>query len=92
MDIERLQDMAHEMITEKLTVRQLANVYDDSKSSIWLHLTTTLKTYNPLLYSDVRKHMDANKQDRARRGGESTRRKWKGEANSLDERSEQKCI
>ena len=60
------------------TVRQTAGVFNVSKSTVHKDVTERLKTKNPVLYNDVKKVLEFNKNERHIRGGLATRRKYKG--------------
>lgn len=80
---ETLEDRACELavyiIETGATVRTTAKHFQISKSTVHKDLSQRLPTYNPVLYEQVRKVLDLNKQERHIRGGLATRRKYKGE-------------
>jgi putative DeoR family transcriptional regulator (stage III sporulation protein D) len=67
------------MIETGATVRAAARHFGVSKSTVHKDLSFRLPRINPLLYQQVRKILDLNKQERHIRGGMATRRKYKGE-------------
>lgn len=64
------------IIEHKATVRQAAQQFGISKSTVHKDVTETLKHLNPSLYEKVRTILEVNKQERHLRGGEATRRKY----------------
>lgn len=75
---ERACELAVYMIDTGATVRAAARHYGISKSTVHKDLTQRLEQCNPLLYAQVRKILDLNKQERHIRGGMATRKKYKG--------------
>lgn len=67
------------MIETGVTVRAAARHFGISKSTVHKDLSCRLKQINPQLYSQVRKVLDLNKQERHIRGGMATRRRYKGD-------------
>ena len=61
------------------TVRAAAKHFHISKSTVHKDLAQRLPQYNQVLYTQVRKVLDQNKQERHIRGGLATRRKYKGD-------------
>ena len=59
------------------TVRATAKVFKISKSTVHKDVTERLKTEDPVLYKEVKKVLEKNKQDRHIRGGLATREKYK---------------
>ncbi len=59
------------------TVRATAKVFKISKSTVHKDVTERLKKEDPALYSEVKKVLEKNKQDRHIRGGLATREKYK---------------
>lgn len=59
------------------TVRATAKVFKISKSTVHKDVTERLRHENPLLYKEVKKVLEKNKQDRHIRGGLATREKYK---------------
>jgi len=75
---KRACDLAVYMIETGATVRSAAQHFGLSKSTVHKDLTQRLKQCNPLLYQQVRLVLDENKRERHIRGGEATRRKYRG--------------
>ena len=76
---ERPRMLARYLIEEKSTVRSTAAVFGISKSTVHKDVTDRLKKFDPLLYGEVSKILEKNKNERHIRGGIATRRKYKGE-------------
>ncbi len=75
---KRACDLAVYMIETGATVRAAARHFGISKSTVHKDLSFRLPQINAQLYSQVRKILDLNKQERHIRGGLATRRKYKG--------------
>ncbi len=60
------------------TVRCAAQRFGISKSTVHKDLSQRLPQYNRTLYRQVRQVLELNKQQRHIRGGQATRRKYKG--------------
>ena len=75
----RACELAVYMIETGATVRAAASHFGISKSTVHKDLQQRLPKCNPLLYTQVRKVLDLNKMERHIRGGEATRRMYKGE-------------
>lgn len=76
---KRAQNLAVYIIETGATVRAAAGHFGISKSTVHKDLTQRLAQYDKPLYLQVRKVLDANKQERHIRGGMATRKKYKGE-------------
>lgn len=61
---------------QKATVRQAAQKFGVSKSTVHKDVTGRLKTLNPVLYKQVREILDINKSERHIRGGLATKHKY----------------
>ena len=75
---ERACELAVYMIETGATVRAAARHFGISKSTVHKDLQQRLPQYNRVLYEQVRKVLDVNKQQRHIRGGMATRKKYKG--------------
>lgn len=75
----RACQLAVYMIETGATVRAAAKHFHISKSTVHKDLSQRLPKCHPVLYAQVRKILDLNKQERHIRGGMATRRKYKGE-------------
>ena len=74
---ERSEIFASYIIDNNATVRQAAQYFSISKSTVHKDLVCKLKYINPSLYSQVKKVLEKNKAERHLRGGEATKRKYK---------------
>lgn len=75
---ERACRVAAYMIETGATVRKAARHFGISKSTIHKDLSQRLPQYNTNLYRQVRVVLDANKAERHIRGGNATRKKYRG--------------
>ena len=75
---QRACELAVYMIETGATVRAAAQHFGISKSTVHKDLTQRLPRCNLPLYTQVRKILETNKQERHIRGGLATRRKYKG--------------
>ena len=73
---ERACQLAVYMIETGATVRAAAKHFHISKSTVHKDLAQRLPKYNQVLYTQVRKILDQNKQERHIRGGMATRAKY----------------
>lgn len=80
---ERAVELGKYITQSKSTVRAAAKKFGVSKSTVHSDITTKLKRIDPELYSEVRKVLDVNKEERHIRGGIATREKYKREAVTL---------
>ncbi len=76
---ERARELAVYMIETGATVRAAARHFGISKSTVHKDLQQRLIQYDRILYEQVRKVLDVNKQQRHIRGGMATRKKYRGE-------------
>lgn len=76
---QRACDVAAWMIDHRATVRAAAEQFGISKSTVHKDLQERLPHCNRALYAQVKQVMEENKAERHIRGGEATRRKYKGE-------------
>jgi putative DeoR family transcriptional regulator (stage III sporulation protein D) len=74
---QRVLDISKYIIESSATVRQTANVFGVSKSTVHKDVTERLPMINEQLASEVRRILDLNKAERHLRGGEATRKKYK---------------
>ena len=77
---ERAVELGRYITESKSTVRAAAKKFGISKSTVHSDITTKLKRIDPILYGEVRKVLDINKEERHIRGGIATREKYKREA------------
>ena len=76
---KRACELAVYMIETGATVRAAATHFHISKSTVHKDISQRLPQYNQKLYTEVRKVLDLNKQERHIRGGMATRKKYKGD-------------
>lgn len=74
---KRVLDISQYILDSKQTVRQTAQIFGVSKSTVHKDVTERLPTINKRLASRVKSVLDLNKAERHIRGGEATRRKYK---------------
>lgn len=74
---DRSEIFASYIIDNNATVRQTAQCFGISKSTVHKDLVSKLKYVNPNLYSQVKVILEKNKAERHIRGGEATKRKYK---------------
>ena len=75
---QRACELAVYIIETGATVRAAAIHFHISKSTVHKDISQRLPKYNHKLYTEVRKVLDLNKQERHIRGGMATRKKYKG--------------
>ncbi len=76
---ERARELAAYIIERQCTVRAAAAKFGVSKSTVHKDLTERLRTCDRALFEQVQKILEINKAERHLRGGEATRRKFRGE-------------
>ena len=76
---QRACELAVYMIETGSSIRGAAKQFHISKSTVHKDLSQRLPKYNQALYTQVRKILEQNKQERHIRGGLATRRKYKGD-------------
>ena len=75
---ERAVILGEYILESGATVRAAAQKFKISKSTVHKDITVRLRAANPALYRRVRQVLDVNKAQRHIRGGQATRRKYKG--------------
>ena len=75
---ERACDLAAWIIDNRATVRAAAKRFQVSKSTVHKDMTERLEQIDRNLYQEVRVILEQNKAERHLRGGDATRRKYKG--------------
>ena len=76
---DRACDLAAWIIENASTVRAAAGHFGISKSTVHKDITQRLPEYNRSLWLEVKDILARNKAERHLRGGEATRRKYKGD-------------
>ena len=74
---KRVVDVSHYIVDTKATVRQAAEVFGVSKSTVHKDVTERLPRVSKELARKVRRVLAQNKAERHLRGGEATRLKYK---------------
>lgn len=75
---ERVVELGEYILQNNATVRAAAKRFHISKSTVHKDVAERLQTVNPQLYGQVRHVLEVNKAQRHIRGGQATRRKYKG--------------
>ncbi len=75
---ERARRLALYIVENNATVRSAARHFSVSKSTVHKDLTERLREVDHALYVQARVVLEQNKAERHLRGGEATRRKYKG--------------
>ncbi|MDQ0285052.1 MULTISPECIES: sporulation transcriptional regulator SpoIIID [Desulfofundulus] len=74
---KRVLDICAYILETRATVRQAAQVFQVSKSTVHKDMTERLPSLNKKLAREVRAILEQNKAERHLRGGEATRKKYK---------------
>jgi putative DeoR family transcriptional regulator, stage III sporulation protein D len=74
--MQRVMEITNYIMETGFTVRQTAQVFGVSKSTVHKDVTERLPQINVNLSHEVRKILERNKSERHLRGGEATRRKY----------------
>ena len=75
---KRAAELAEYIIKNRTTVRAAAIRFGVSKSTVHKDITERLKVVDFSLYESAKEILDINKAQRHIRGGEATRKKYKG--------------
>jgi len=75
---ERVLELAGYILDTNATVRQTAGQFGVSKSTVHKDITERLPLLNESIAQRVRNVLDNNKAERHLRGGEATKRKYRG--------------
>lgn len=75
---ERAVELGEYILQNNATVRATAKRFHISKSTVHKDVAERLQTVNPQLYGQVRHVLEVNKAQRHIRGGQATRRKYRG--------------
>ncbi|MDO4732277.1 MAG: sporulation transcriptional regulator SpoIIID [Bacillota bacterium] len=76
---DRVLDLSNYIIESGATVRQTAERFGVSKSTVHKDVTERLPQVNEAVANRVRRVLDNNKAERHLRGGEATKRKYQGQ-------------
>ncbi len=74
---KRVLDICAYILDTQSTVRQAAQVFNVSKSTVHKDMTERLPSLNKELAREVKNVLEHNKAERHLRGGEATRKKYK---------------
>lgn len=74
---KRVLEICTYILETQSTVRQAAQMFDVSKSTVHKDMTERLPSLNKDLANQVRKVLEYNKSERHLRGGEATRKKYR---------------
>lgn len=74
--VERVLKYAHYLIDEMCTVRDVAKHFSAPKTSVHDDLSKKLDKIDKDLYEEVQLVFELNNEERARRGGEGTRKMY----------------
>lgn len=75
---ERVVELGEYILQNNATVRAAAKRFHISKSTVHKDVAERLQAVNPQLYGQVRRVLEINKAQRHIRGGQATRRKYRG--------------
>lgn len=73
---ERVLSIAHDIIAHQETIRNIAKMYNVSKSTVHKDLSSRLVLIDPQMHEQVKKLLEYNKSMRHIRGGNSTKLKY----------------
>lgn len=76
---DRAVELGEYILENQTTVRAAAKQFHISKSTVHKDVSERLRAVDPQLYGAVRHVLEVNKAQRHIRGGQATRRKYKGE-------------
>jgi len=76
----RAIELGEYIVENGATVRSAAKRFGISKSTVHKDVTERLQKINRALYAEVKQVLETNKAQRHIRGGEATRRKYKGDS------------
>ena len=73
---ERVISEANYIVEKQTTIRATARAYNVSKSMVHIDVTKRLRCISLPLYTEVKKVLQKNKDERAGRGGTATKKKY----------------
>ena len=74
---KRVLEICSYILDTRATVRQAAQIFQVSKSTVHKDMTERLPYLNKQLAAEVKSVLEQNKAERHLRGGEATRKKYK---------------
>ena len=86
-DERRCERLGQYIVEHKATVREAAQYFKISKSTVHKDVRSTLRLVNHALWEEVAEILEQNKSERHLRGGEATRKKYKAERQRRNEMS-----
>lgn len=93
---KRVMDICAYILETKATVRQTANEFGVSKSTVHKDLSERLEQVNRSLWQQVKKILEQNKAERHIRGGNATRAKYEkrrsGQTSPSEKRKAPLCL
>ncbi|NMA68522.1 MAG: sporulation transcriptional regulator SpoIIID [Desulfitobacterium sp.] len=78
---KRVLDISNYILESSATVRQTADIFGVSKSTVHKDVTERLPLINEKLAMEVKQVLENNKAERHIRGGEATRKKYQEQEN-----------
>lgn len=78
---KRVLDISNYILESSATVRQTADIFGVSKSTVHKDVTERLPLINEKLAMEVKQVLENNKAERHIRGGETTRKKYQEQEN-----------
>ncbi|SMB88243.1 sporulation transcriptional regulator SpoIIID [Desulfonispora thiosulfatigenes DSM 11270] len=82
---KRVLDICNYILEESATVRQTANVFGVSKSTVHKDMTERLPIINKELADKIKEILEKNKAERHLRGGEATKKKYMCNKDTVNE-------
>ena len=83
---ERCEILGAYIVENNATVRETAQRFSISKSTVHKDVTEKLFHKNRQLYKQVKEVLDKNKSERHLRGGEATKKKYERKNNNIDKK------
>lgn len=74
--IERIEKESKQILTTKMTIREVAKIFGISKSTVHKDLNERLLELDPKKHEEIKKIFQEHIEIRHIRGGESTRKKY----------------
>ncbi len=81
---ERCEILGVYIVENNATVRDTAQKFSVSKSTVHKDVTEKLYHANRQLYKEVKAVLEKNKSERHLRGGEATKKKYQSQSNTID--------
>ncbi len=84
-DERRCERLGQYIVEHKATVRETAQYFSISKSTVHKDVRSVLRGVNHSLWQEVAQILEQNKSERHLRGGEATRKKYKAQRQKRSE-------